>query len=226
MAKVKFGAGVADARGHIGNMVFSKNKSGAYIRNKTTPVNPKTSRQLVIRSRLTLISKTWQTLPTGLREAWKNFADQHPVINQFGDATKISGIAMFNRVNGVLLNHAQPIRTTPPPNTDIEELTPFDVTVDGTPIIILDAAPVDPIPANREIEIWLTPPISAGIENANNLFKFVGNFLSGAAVGSDIPIPASLGIGDPNLNVQVIGFYVNLQNGTKSAPIKLKKLTV
>jgi hypothetical protein len=37
--KMKFGAIVTEGRGKIGGHVASKNKSGAYLRTKVTPVN-------------------------------------------------------------------------------------------------------------------------------------------------------------------------------------------
>lgn len=45
MAKIKFGMMMTDARGKLGGQVFSKNRSGSYVRTKVTPVNPQTTTQ-------------------------------------------------------------------------------------------------------------------------------------------------------------------------------------
>ena len=43
MAKIKMTAIVADMRNKLNGSVFSRNRGGAYIRTKVTPINPQTS---------------------------------------------------------------------------------------------------------------------------------------------------------------------------------------
>jgi hypothetical protein len=50
MAKIKFGMMMTDARGKLGGHVFSKNRSGAYVRTKVTPVNGQTTAQTGVRA--------------------------------------------------------------------------------------------------------------------------------------------------------------------------------
>jgi hypothetical protein len=53
--KVLFGAIVVDGRGKIGGHVMSKNRAGAFMRTKVTPINRKSSFQTGVRSRLAAI---------------------------------------------------------------------------------------------------------------------------------------------------------------------------
>ena len=57
--KIKWGALMVDGRGKIGGQVASKNRAGAYMRNKVTPVNQQTSYQLTVRNRLSYYSQNW-----------------------------------------------------------------------------------------------------------------------------------------------------------------------
>ena len=54
--KIKFGAIVVDGRNKIGGHVMSKNRAGAYMRTKVSPVNPRSLDQMSVRSRLSAIS--------------------------------------------------------------------------------------------------------------------------------------------------------------------------
>ncbi|GAH76569.1 unnamed protein product [marine sediment metagenome] len=59
MALIKYGVGIADASGSAGGVVFARNKSGAYIRNRTKPVNPKSTRQEAARAVVSYLAQRW-----------------------------------------------------------------------------------------------------------------------------------------------------------------------
>lgn len=48
--KIKWGMMMTDGRGKLGGQVASKNRAGAYVRTKVTPVNPRTTQQQAIRT--------------------------------------------------------------------------------------------------------------------------------------------------------------------------------
>jgi len=59
MAKIQFSAVVGDARGKVGGNVFTKGRSGAVLRTKVSPVQPRSSFQRAVRSGFTAESKAW-----------------------------------------------------------------------------------------------------------------------------------------------------------------------
>ena len=75
MAKIKFGMMMTDARGKLGGQVFSKNRSGAYVRTKVTPVNPRTAAQPLSRSILGTLSASWSGLTEVQRRSWNAAVD-------------------------------------------------------------------------------------------------------------------------------------------------------
>ena len=62
MAKIKLSAIVSEMRGKLNGSVFSKNRGGAYIRTKVTPVNPQSLAQGLVRATLTNLSQAWRGL--------------------------------------------------------------------------------------------------------------------------------------------------------------------
>ena len=191
MAKVKFGSGVADIRGSIGGTVFSRNSSGAYMREKVSPVNPNTPRQSVIRGRLTLLSKNWQTLSKGLRTAWKNFANEHPITNAFGAQVTLSGALMYNRVNSVILNLGGIIINTPPPNFEVPEFELVQIqTVGADPEFGVDFEAVPAVPG-LHMQASIAGPHSPGKEFVKNLLRFIGSAdVSAGGQNANITLPA------------------------------------
>jgi hypothetical protein len=123
MAKVLYGNMVADARGSVGGVVYSRNTSGAYTRSKVSPVQPSTAGQLNQRNRLIDISKSWVKLTQGQRLAWHNFAIGHPFTDVFGLQKKYSGQQMYMNLNLALLSNGLSLLTDPPTSLFVNQLT-------------------------------------------------------------------------------------------------------
>ena len=67
MAKILFSAVVGDARKKIGGVVFTKGSTGAVVRRKVSPTQPRTQDQRNVRASFSSLSKNWATAAaTGL----------------------------------------------------------------------------------------------------------------------------------------------------------------
>lgn len=100
MALVKMGALAQDVRGSLNGSTFSRNRGGAYVRSKVSPVQPVSVHSSAVRAAFKAGSQTWATGLTQVqRAAWIAFAAVHPFVNVFGDSITLSGIAMFQAVN-------------------------------------------------------------------------------------------------------------------------------
>lgn len=110
MASIKFGSiGISDARGSIGGTVFSRNRGGAYIRQRTTPVNPNTSRQAAIRATFGTVQSSWRGLTEAQRESWRSNAVNFPVKNRLGETITLQGNILFQKCNMVLASAGLPL---------------------------------------------------------------------------------------------------------------------
>lgn len=130
MARIKFGMMMTDARGKLGGHVFTKAKSGATIRTKVTPLNPKTSAQSEARSALGANSQAWRMLSETQRLAWNSAAQVVSKTNAFGDTYFPSGKNYFTAVNNNLRNVGSQILVDPPVLVQMPGLTSVEVDFD------------------------------------------------------------------------------------------------
>lgn len=99
MAKIRFGMLAGSISGSQGNTVFSHNRYGPYIRERTVPVKVTSfwaDRQKGI---LSEASKIWGTLTEAQRLAWKTYAQTNPITDRLGDKRILDGHAAVTMLN-------------------------------------------------------------------------------------------------------------------------------
>lgn len=171
MAKILFGAFLADMRGKVNGTVFSKNRGGAYARTKVTPSNPQTAAQNLVRSRLTGFSQAWRGLAQSARDAWNAAVGSFPRTNVFGQAKILSGHQLYIGLNAQLGAAGQGSITLPPVPVGAAALTAYSgAAADGAATFTVTAAP-DPVPADNTLIIDATEQVSAGKSNLNSLYR-------------------------------------------------------
>lgn len=103
MALIRFAEG-QQRSGSIGATVYSHNRSGAYIRARSVPVNPATDRQIAARNRMDYLVDAWKTtLTQAQRDAWEQYAAGTPWLNKLGDSIYLTGLNMYVRTNTLVL---------------------------------------------------------------------------------------------------------------------------
>lgn len=130
MARIKFGMMMTDARGKLGGHVFTKAKSGATIRTKVSPLNPRTSAQSEARSALGANSQAWRMLTENQRLAWNSAAQEVSKTNAFGDTYFPSGKNYFTAVNNNLRNVGGAFIADPPALVEMPGLIAVEVDFD------------------------------------------------------------------------------------------------
>ena len=122
MARIKLGALVQDVRGSLNGNVFSRNRGGAYVRSKVSPLQPISQWTAQVRSIFKSTSQAWgNELTDGQRAGWESFAAVHPITNVFGDAIILAGVALFQQVNSRLTLCGQARVTTAPSSWNVED---------------------------------------------------------------------------------------------------------
>lgn len=105
MALIKPGVAIAQASGSIGGTVFSHNRGGMYIRNRSQPTQPNTPRQQAVKTTMSYLTAYWNnTLTATQRTAWNTYAANVPLINRLGEAKNVTGLNMFVRTNSIALD--------------------------------------------------------------------------------------------------------------------------
>ena len=171
MAKVLFTAVVADMRNKLNGSVFSKNKGGAYVRTKVTPVNPQTDAQQNVRSVMATNSAAWRGLTQAQRDSWLAAAPSFPYRDIFGDSKILSGSQLFVKLNGNLVNNGEsPLTTAPTPGELPASGAAILTATAGTQALSIGFSP-DPVPTGYSLIIDSTPNIGAGISFVKNRYR-------------------------------------------------------
>jgi hypothetical protein len=103
MALIRYAEG-QQRSGSMGATVYSHNRFGQYIRSRSVPVNPQSTRQILARNRITSLSAAWRDVLTeAQREAWGIYADNTAWVNKLGDSVTLSGQNMYCRSNAAVL---------------------------------------------------------------------------------------------------------------------------
>lgn len=186
MALVKYSMMISEIRNKLNGSVFARNRGGAYIRNKVTPVNPKTQAQVLARARLTQFSQRWRTLTEAQRSAWNAATNAWAKTNVFGDVVNPSGNALFNRLNINVAIAGGNVLLLPPLASGVAPVTDLSLAVDETAGTMLLTFAQTPVPADTVLYVEATPCLSPGITNANAEFRHIATLPATTATGEDI----------------------------------------
>jgi hypothetical protein len=168
--KVKYGAIITEGRGKINGFVASRNRGGAYLRTKVTPVNPGTSFQSTVRSRLATNAQAWKGLTAAQRAAWNASVKDFAKTDIFGDLKNPSGFNLYCSLNNNLANAGQSLLTDPPVPAAVVNLTGLVLTAaKGTPALSLAAD--DDVDAGSTILVFGTPALSPGKSFAKPFYR-------------------------------------------------------
>jgi len=137
MALIILGGGVAAASGSMGGTVFSRNRSGAYIRNRSIPLNPNSSQQQTIRNALTSLVTAWiESLTTPQRMAWDTYAANVPVTNRLGQQAFLTGQNWYIAANTPRIQAGLARVDAAPTVFNRGTFTPISATGDGSSQLI------------------------------------------------------------------------------------------
>lgn len=86
--------------GSMGATVYSHNRSGAYIRARSVPVNPNTDRQVLVRNAVRALAIGWEnTLTQTQRDEWSTYAATLAWQNHLGQTINLTGLNHYIRSN-------------------------------------------------------------------------------------------------------------------------------
>lgn len=170
--KIKWGALVVDGRGKIGGHVASKNREGAYLRTKVSPVNPQTTHQQTARSLLANFSQGWRGLTQAQRDAWNSAVESWKSTNVFADIVTPTGKNLFTKLNVNLSNIGKATINTPPLPVEVVEpvINEVDSKSGGLTVEVADGSVV----TGQSMLVFATEPVSPGKDFVKNLYRMLG----------------------------------------------------
>lgn len=225
MAKIKFGAMMVDASGKLGGQVFSKNRGGAYIRTKATPLNPQTTAQMTIRGIFASISSAWSGLQEESRQSFNNLVSSYARTDIFGDLRNPSGKNLFQRLNQNLVISGQPQITTCVQPSEVPFANLAEVRLNGADneIELSYAGNL----TGSKVVVWATPPLSAGTSFVKNKLRQIAVINGRDGVTADVASEyvAKFGAFDNDSNIY-FGVRVINANGQASPLETIKAVSV
>ncbi len=222
------GPAVAAVSGSIGGTVFSRNRGGAYMRNRAVPVDPNTAYQIAVRAVLANQSQAWAALSDAQRQAWESWATQNTVTNALGNQIRLSGHQAFVQINSRLdfvdaTTFSVPPITSAPLGLDSISLT-SDIGT-GTFEIAFTATPLA-----ADVGLWYNAAIvsSAGIRYVKNLLRFAELTSSAETSPTDVEaaIAARLGTLSVGQTVHVRAAAFDNLTGLLSFPLSASSVVI
>ena len=163
--------------GSVGGVTASRNSAGAYLRNRTVPVNPNSVRQQSVRSGFAAAAEKWRELTAAQREGWAGYATGTPLLNRLGESITLSGFAMYCRVAAFIrsTNPSQSIDVSAPSQPGLSVLGVTNVLLqENTGITIT----IDTPDTLTNYIVAVGPSLSSGV-------SFPGGPVTAYAVGND-----------------------------------------
>jgi len=230
MAKIMFGGGISEMRGSVAGTTYSRNRGGAYTRNRVTPLNPASANQQLVRSSITDLSTQWSTVLTqAQRDSWTALAQAFPTTDIFGASIVLTGLQMFVRQNTPLSYIGETLLLSPPVNLDVDSLTDFSAIVDDSANTMLLTFAPTPVPADHVLQISATPAVSPGISYFKNKLRQITALPATTATGEDVQAEWVALFGTAPAVGQKIAFQgrlLSLITGTPSTPLQFDAIVV
>jgi hypothetical protein len=165
--------------GSVGATVFSHNAGGAYMKNKSIPLNPNSPYQISARNLLTLFAQKWRSLTEAQQAAWNAAAPSFPVTNRIGETITLSGFNFYVRQNiNINLAGGSSISVPPSPGTVVSPLT-FSGTCTGGAISLIYTA--TPVPTGQVLFVYGTIGLSTGKNFVKSQFRLFAVLAAAAA---------------------------------------------
>lgn len=181
----------AQLSGSLAGITASRNRGGAYFRERAIPVQPNTSFQAVIKAIFGGLSTRWSaTLTTIQRAAWDQYADGTPLIDVNGDEFIPTGLNMYIRGNTALSQNEQMIVDNGPTTLGLPTVAPLGVSSMSTATEIASVTFDNTDPWANEDEGFLFVYMSRPQKPSINFFK--GPYqLAGSVQGDNMTPPTS-----------------------------------
>lgn len=219
--KGKWGMMLTDGRGKLGGHVLTKNRQGAAVRTKVTPVNRATNSQATRKNSFTTNSQGWRGLTSAQIAAWNQAGGDFKQTNIFGDQYNPAGKNLYGMLNNNLALVGVAAISDPPVPVAVSALTALSSGSLSSAAMTVVFAPT-PVPANHSLVIMATRPLSAGTSFAKNQFRVITTVAPAGTSPANTFAAYQTVFGTPvtGKKVFVKAYFVNRVTGQKGIPLQ------
>jgi len=235
MALIRYGNGIADGSGSIAGNVLSRNRGGAYMRQRVKPLNPRSNSQANVRSRLGINATGWRVLTSAQRLNWEGWAASHPIVNRLGNSVVLTGSQAYVQINNARVANLDSATASTVPGEPvftpdiIDVATPLTIDVSTpTVIVTLGAGAV----AGQILNVYATPFVSPGVANAQAAMRLIASYtiLAGDITAEEIDFAtqwqAKFGALTGNEGRGIVMRITEYDEGQYSVPVQVSGVAV
>ena len=187
---------VSQASGSLAGLTFSHTRGSKYIKARTTPTNPNSQRQAIVRAAMGVLGPVWgQTLTQLQRDGWRLYASNVPSTNKIGETIHLTGQQHFTRINIPRIQIGEAILEDAPTIFDLGTFTAptIDSILSSSQIILIAFDNTDDwaIADDGFMIVYAGRPTSTGEEFFRGPWRFAG-IIEGAVAppGSPAALPS------------------------------------
>lgn len=162
MAKVMNPLMSSEARGRVGGLIYNTWRGARTVKVKTSPAQPRSSRQLLIRAFCTTIVRAWALLDAAERASWAAYSVAHTDTDWTGSPQRITGINWFVRCTIRLFDLAKAQQDSAPVVPAPASVGALVATGSAGQISCAFTAMAG---TNLSIDLWTHGPRSAGVNS-------------------------------------------------------------
>jgi hypothetical protein len=146
--------------GSYGGVTSSRNRFGQYVRTRATPVNPATTFQQAVRSRLSTAAQEWRLLTSTQREGWQALGEFFARTDALGQTYGLTGFQCYVSVRSNLVAAGDTVLSDAPLYAPPDALTSITPTISAASVSL--AYTPTPLAAGERIFWSLSTGRSAG----------------------------------------------------------------
>lgn len=146
--------------GSVGSQTFSRNRFGQYSRSRSIPVNPNSSFQVAVRTRMSQNASAWRLLTAAQRTAWADFGAMISRTDSLGQSYSMNGFMAYCSVNNNRLAAGDAVIADPLIYTEPTPLASITPTITSASFSLAYTA--TPLPAATRIFWYAGPQRTAG----------------------------------------------------------------
>lgn len=207
--------------GSYQGITSSRNRFGQYVRNRSTPVQPRTVAQLGVRTRLSLNAAAWRGLTSAQRDGWTSLGLSISRTDSLGQTYNLTGFAAYCLVNNNLdFAGSAKISDAPAYSVPAGILTATPTLTGGGSPVFSIAYTTTPLATGVKLIVRASPQRSAG-RTFEADYRFI--FLSAAAAASPANVLSGYAakFGNPVTGNRVFMSLQTTLGGFVSAPFPL-----
>jgi hypothetical protein len=207
--------------GSLQAVTSSHNRYGQYTRQRATPVNPGTSYQGTVRSRLSVNAAAWRSLTDLQRTGWETLGSQMVRTDALGQSYTLNGFAAYCSVNNNRLAAAEAVLSDAPALDTPDSLVTATITLTAASLSI--AYTVTPLPTSTKLFCYASPQRNAGRAYESD-YRLIGVSAAAAASPYDGFSAYQGRFGTPVVSNRVFFTLHTYIGGFRSGPLVTSKV--